>query len=44
MFSLEIKSTFKAIKSKLKESYDKQNLTRWVISDAIYETRHRLVS
>ena len=32
MFSIEIMSTFKAIKSHLKPSYDKQNLTLMVIS------------
>ena len=44
MFSIEIMSTFKAIKPNLKESYDKQNLTLVVISYEIYETRRRLVS
>ena len=42
MFSIEIMSTFKAIKPHLK--YDKQNLTLVVISYEIYETRQRLVS
>ena len=37
-------STFKAMKSHLKQSYDKQNLTLVVISYEIYETRRRLVS
>ena len=44
MFSIEIMSTFKAIKPNLKQSYDKQNLTLVVISYEIYETRRRLVS
>ena len=34
----------KAIKSNFKGSYDKQNLTRVVISYEIYETRQSLVS
>ena len=32
MFSIEIKSSFEAIKPHLKQSYDKQNLTLAVIS------------
>ena len=44
MFSVEIMSTLKMIKSSLKWSYDKQNLTLVVISYEIYETRQRLVS
>ena len=43
-FLLEIIITLKAIKSHLKRSYDKQNLTLVVISYEIYETRRRLVS
>ena len=43
VFSIEIMSSFKAIKSHLKQSYDKQNLTLVVISYEIYETRQRLV-
>ena len=43
-FLLEILSILKAIKSKFKESYDKQNLTLVVISYEIYETRRRRVS
>ena len=39
MFSVEIGSAFRAIKSHLKQSYDKQNLTFVVISYEIYETR-----
>ena len=37
-------STFKAIKSHLKQSYDKQNLTLMIIAYEIYETRQRLIS
>ena len=44
MFSVEIMSSFKAIKTHLKLLYDKQNLTLVVISYEIYETRRRLVS
>ena len=36
--------TFKAKKTHLKESYDKQNLTPVVISYEIFATRKRLVS
>ena len=43
MFSIEIMSSFKAIKPHLKKAYDKQNLTLVVISYEIYETRPRLV-
>ena len=43
-FSVEQLSTVKSIKSNLKGSYDKQNLTLVVISYKIYETRQRLVS
>ena len=43
-FLIEIMIILKAIKSHLKGSYDKQNLTRVVISYEIYETRRRLVS
>ena len=41
-FHLEL--MLKAIKSRFKGSYDKQNLTLVVISYEIYETRRRLVS
>ena len=40
-FLLEILSIIKAIKSNFKVSYDKQNLTRVVISYEIYENRPR---
>ena len=41
---IEIMLHLKAIKSHLKESYDKQDLTLVVILYEIYETRRRLVS
>ena len=41
MFSIEIMSSFKAIKPHLKQSYDKQNLTLVVIS---YEMTTRVRS
>ena len=44
LFSIEIMSTLQTIKSSLKRSYDKQNLTLVAISYEIYETRKRLVS
>ena len=44
MFYTEIISTFKMIKSQLKQTYDQQNLTLMVISYEIYETRQRPVS
>ena len=43
-FLNEIMFSLKAINSHFKGSYDKQNLTRVVISYEIYETRRRLVS
>ena len=43
-FLVEIMFILKAIKSRIKGSYDKSNLTFVVISYEIYETRRRLVS
>ena len=43
-FLIEIMLILKTIKSHFSGSYDKQNLTRVVISSEIYETRRRLVS
>ena len=44
LFSAEIMSTLKTIKSSFKRSYDKQNLTFVVISYEIYETRARFIN
>ena len=43
-FHIELMFILKALKSRFKGSYDKQNLTRVVISYEIYETRRRLIS
>ena len=43
MSSTETISTFKAIKSQLKQSYDKQNFAFVVISYYIYETQQKLI-
>ena len=43
-FVIDIIFVFKAIKSNIKGSYNKQNITLVVMSYEIYETRLRLVS
>ena len=43
-FHIELMFILKALKSRFKGSYDKQNLTLVVISYEIYETHRRLVS
>ena len=42
-FFVEKMSTLKAIKSHFERSYDKQNITRVVISYEIYQTRRKFI-